>query len=46
MKKIAKTLLSVAIMAMCICQPLAIRAESQLDKDFKTPPHAARLQAY
>ena len=31
---------------MCICVPLAICAESKLEQDFKTPPPAARLQAY
>lgn len=37
---------SVALAAMFISQLLSVRAESWLENDFKTPPHAARLQAY
>ena len=46
MKNIITISTSVALAAILITQPLAIRAESQLEKDFKTPPQAARLQAY
>jgi len=46
MKDTTVTSFSIALAAMCICPPFSLRAESQLEKDFKTPPHAARLQAY
>ena len=46
MKNIFTISTSVALAAILITQPLAIRAESQLEKDFKTPLQAARLQAY